>query len=69
MKEREKKKKKDLVKYILLKKKNKKEEEEKSYSTVIVVNLNFLFCFGVANLNFSSGLVDVKLFCSKLFRS
>ena len=46
----------DGIRIIIQKK--KKRERERSYSVVIV-----------ANLNFSSGLVDVKLFYNGLFRS
>ena len=43
---------------FLFKEEKKKKKEEKGYSIVTL-----------ANLNFNSGLVDVKLFCSGLFRS
>ena len=43
---------------FLFKEEKKKKKEEKGYSIVTL-----------ANLNFNSGLGDVKLFCSGLFRS
>ena len=51
----------DLAKEIFFLRR-KKEEEEK-------IGCRILIGVFVANLNFSSGIVDVKLFCSGLFKS
>ena len=45
------------------KKKKKKKKKKRRVDCRILIGVI------VANLNFSSGLVDVKLFCSGLFKS
>ena len=60
---KERRKKKEILqnRFCFLEKKKKKKKR--------IVGCRILIGVNVANLNFSSGLVDVKLFCSGLFKS